>query len=339
MATLPVRIDVHSLLPIFERARQALAEARTLDEVKHIRDQAQAIQAYLHQQRAGLEMQNNAADVKLRAERRLGEMLAATPKHEGGRPAANYTHDGLGSPQTLKDLGIDDHQSHRWQQVAKLPEADFERLIAERKAEQAELTSAYILQAARALFRDGIVTPPLPVGVFDVIYADPPWQYDNQIESWGPTSLHYPTMPLHEIKAMALENKVPSAEHATLFLWSTNPFLEDALEVVQEWGFEYKTNIVWVKRHLTRPGSGFYVRGRHELLFICTKGNHVPDQRGKEPIGSVLEADVEEHSQKPEAVYQIIESLYPNAKRLELFARRERPGWTPWALGAASWTT
>lgn len=167
----------------------------------------------------------------------------------------------------------------------------------------------------------------LPIGVYDVIYADPPWQYDNAILSWGPASLHYPSMRIEDLCAMT----IPVAENAVLFLWTTNPFLQDALTVVEAWGFDYKTNMVWVKTNLQKPGSGFYVRGRHELLFIATKGSFVPDQRDKEPIGSIIMADVREHSQKPDAVYDIIEAMYPEGKYLELFARgNTRDKWMAW---------
>ena len=109
-----------------------------------------------------------------------------------------------------------------------------------------------------------------------------------------------------------------------------NPFLRDAFYVIDAWGFEYKTNIVWVKTNLKKPGSGFYIRGRHELLFICTKGSFVPDQKGKEPIGSVVEAGVAEHSKKPDVIYNLIERIYPEGKYLELFARNTQKGWQSW---------
>lgn len=178
------------------------------------------------------------------------------------------------------------------------------------------------LEAVKAL-----APPPLPPGVFDVIYADPPWCYDNRIMEWGPAELHYPTMSLEELMA----RKPTTADDAVLFLWVTNPMLSDALRLVEAWGFQYKTNMVWVKRDLQRPGSGFYVRGRHELLFICTRGSFVPDQVGKEPIGSVIEAPVGKHSAKPLVVYEVIERMYPGRKYLELFLRgKARPGWEGW---------
>jgi len=171
----------------------------------------------------------------------------------------------------------------------------------------------------------------LPQGTYNVIYADPPWQYNNSIGKWGPANSHYSTMPTADICALSEKIKLSIAENAVLFLWATNPFLEDALQVIDSWGFEYKTNIVWVKTELQKPGSGFYVRGRHELLLIATKGSFTPlDQNISPPIGSVIESPVQEHSKKPGQIYEIIEKLYPKCNYIELFARNKREGWQQW---------
>jgi N6-adenosine-specific RNA methylase IME4 len=162
---------------------------------------------------------------------------------------------------------------------------------------------------------------PLPSGVFDVVYADPPWKYDVNYLSCSPES-HYPTMSTDELVAL----KVPSAEDAILFLWATNPLLDDALRLMKAWGFSYKTNMVWVKDNV---GVGFYFRGQHELLLVGVKGKfHPPDDTKR--FSSVLNAPVGEHSEKPERVYEIIEAMYPNSQFLELFARKNRAGWTSW---------
>ena len=172
----------------------------------------------------------------------------------------------------------------------------------------------------------------LPEGIYDVIYADPPWQYSNALPQWGAAETHYRTMSMEELCNI----KIPVADNAALFLWVTNPFLRDAFQVIDAWGFEYKTNLVWVKDKLKKPGSGFWIRGRHELLFICGKGSFLPDQTGKHPIGSVIEEPivlndpVQEHSRKPESVYKLIEYLYPGGRYLELFARNSRKHWTSW---------
>lgn len=184
--------------------------------------------------------------------------------------------------------------------------------------------------------------PPLPEGIYNVIYADPPWQYENVPLDRGAAELHYRTKSIDEICSYKDPNGVPIqskiADNAVLFLWVTNSFLDDALKVVEAWGFEYKTNMVWVKLNLKRPGFGFWrVRGRHELLYICSRGAFTPDQTGKEPISSVIEADAQEHSKKPGVVYEIIEKIYPkladnpdSIKYLELFARNTRPNWASW---------
>lgn len=163
----------------------------------------------------------------------------------------------------------------------------------------------------------------LPDGVFDVILADPPWEYEFSLSDRGDPESHYSTMPLEKICAL----NVPSAEDAVLFLWATNPKLEEALKVMESWGFGYRTNLCWVKDKI---GTGYYVRGQHELLLIGKKGRmSVPAEADRPP--SVLISAVREHSQKPEEVYAIIEKMFPDRKYLELFARGNKRGnWVVW---------
>ncbi len=162
--------------------------------------------------------------------------------------------------------------------------------------------------------------PPLPDGKFDVIYADPPWDYEFGLR--GSAEYHYPLLEIEKIASM----EIPSADDCVLFLWATAPKLPEALEVMKSWGFEYKTNAVWVK---LSAGNGYYFRGQHELLLLGVKGKPgVPFEADRPP--SVIVADRGEHSEKPDAVYEIIEKMYPNKRRLELFARKKREGWTVW---------
>lgn len=221
------------------------------------------------------------------------------------------------------------------QEVAALEDpSEQDRLLDQ--AETKGWTRSQLRASVRALRRGLAAPPPLPTGVYDVLLADPPWEYDNAIESWGPASLHYPTQSLEDLMARAVEIEPLAAPDATLFLWVTNPFLAEGLALAKAWGFTYKTNIVWIKTERKRPGSGFYVRGHHELLFICTRGQHVPDQTGRAPISSVLEAPVGAHSAKPVESYERIEALYPEARRVELFARGQvRDGWTGWGNESA----
>ena len=268
---------------------------------------------------------------------RLGDLAVQVKKGYGQSDLEKYAARIGEAYSTLQDYHW---VSKRYQNLARarfsaLSWAHF-RVVAKRGDAEQLLAKAlgppiWTVEQLRDAIKVREPVPPLPKGVYDVILADPPWPYDNQIESWGPTSLHYDSLPLADICSV----DVPSADNSVLFLWVTNPFVRDAFEVMDAWGFEYKTNIVWVKRNLTRPGSGFYVRGRHELLFICTKGSMVPSQVGQEPIGSVLEADVGEHSIKPDEAYTLIERLYPEGRYLELFARRHRSGWKAWGDDSA----
>ena len=132
----------------FEEAKRALAEARSIDEVKQIRDKAEALRLYVKQQGDGLEMQNDIAEIKLRAERRAGELLAEMelPGRGGGDTKSSSSVE----LDSLSDLGISKSQSHRWQTEAALPEETFEQHVAETKAKGKELTSAGLYRLAKS---------------------------------------------------------------------------------------------------------------------------------------------------------------------------------------------
>jgi N6-adenosine-specific RNA methylase IME4 len=157
--------------------------------------------------------------------------------------------------------------------------------------------------------------------LFELIYADPPWQLGNPDSAYAPEQ-YYPTLPLDEIAALP----VPAADDALLYLWAVNSHLPDALYAMQAWAFEYRSCEVWVKPSI---GMGVWTRNRHELLLIGRKGNASPAPR-KRLLDSVIEAPRTRHSEKPTAVYERLERLYPHRSKLELFARAARPGWQAW---------
>jgi N6-adenosine-specific RNA methylase IME4 len=170
---------------------------------------------------------------------------------------------------------------------------------------------------------------------FPVIYADPPWRYENADPRLAAEN-HYSTMSLDEICALQLDEGLPvkavAHRNAILYLWVTNQMLPDGFKVIDAWGFEYWTNMVWVK---DRPGMGHYTRGQHELLLIAKRGNIPAPLNGTQPssvIESVIEAPRRKHSEKPKIVYELIDGLYPGVGKIELFARRAAPraGWVFW---------
>lgn len=130
-----------------DSARQALAESRDLSEIKEIRDRAEAMRQYARAAQLGLEAQNHAAEIKLRAERRAGELLAESGRGQGMRDETY--HDGEFAPPKLADIGIDYHQSQRWKSTAAVPEPVFEQHVAEVRAKGAELTSAGLVEIGR----------------------------------------------------------------------------------------------------------------------------------------------------------------------------------------------
>jgi N6-adenosine-specific RNA methylase IME4 len=125
-----------------------------------------------------------------------------------------------------------------------------------------------------------------------------------------------------------------AAKDCILFLWSTAPLLAESLEVVAAWGFEYKSCAIWDKE---RIGMGHYFRIQHELLLIATRGSPgtPPDSMLK---SSVYREARGKHSAKPEHFRKTIESYYPSAKRIELFARKASPGWAAWGNEAEAST-
>jgi N6-adenosine-specific RNA methylase IME4 len=162
------------------------------------------------------------------------------------------------------------------------------------------------------------------LGKFSLILADPPWD-DEFGRSNRSIENHYPTMSFDDICALPVG--AIAHEAAMLFLWATSSMLELALAVAKAWGFEYRTQMIWTKPSI---GLGKYVRQQHEILLICRRGDH-PAPDPKSLPSSVIAAERGEHSQKPEIFCEVIERMYPQAKRIELFRRGPpRPGWTPW---------
>ncbi len=169
---------------------------------------------------------------------------------------------------------------------------------------------------------------------FRTVLADPPWRFQNRTGKMAPEHrrlARYGTMTVEEVSGLPVA-KV-AAEKSHLYLWVPNALLADGLRVMQAWGFEYKTNLVWFKtRKDGGPdgrGVGFYFRNVTELLLFGIRGK---DNRtlppGRTQVNLIAERK-REHSRKPEAAYDIIEACSPGP-RLELFARSERAGWEQW---------
>lgn len=174
---------------------------------------------------------------------------------------------------------------------------------------------------------------PLPAGPFDVIYADPPWRYDWSNGKRKSVDAHYPTLSLEEICALPV--RAVTAHRAVLFLWVTGPKLRDAFPVMDAWGFDYTTQIVWDKQF---QGSGWWARARHENLLVATRGDPPSPQPQRVRPPSVLTFPRSTvHSQKPPEIRDLIGQWTRRwaDSYVEIFARGRPPrGWTFWGLDA-----
>lgn len=165
---------------------------------------------------------------------------------------------------------------------------------------------------------------------YGVILADPEWRF----ETWGEGGRdrapenHYPTSGTGIIAARPVGNL--AAQDCVLFIWATPPMLVDALEVMAAWQFRYVTHCIWDKHKI---GLGYWFRFRHELLLVGVRGD-VPCPAMGDQWPSVIEAPPGEHSEKPERFHELIEAYFPSLPKIELNARRARPGWDVWGAEA-----
>lgn len=317
-------------LMALEKARKMIAEARTMGEVKDIRDQGHAAIRYAKSRRdIGLETQNDAAEIVLLAERRLGGMLAGMEKNKG-TAVPTRSHDVT----TLTDLGISKMQSHRWQLEANVSEEDFERFILESRESGKQLTSGAVVKLGKQNSHRkqwATVAEPLEGTCrnllelietgqkFSCIYADPPWAYDNQ-QTRAATDNHYSTMSVEAICAEPVRELI--ADNAHLHLWTTNAFGHDAMRVMEAWGFEYRSCFVWCKNQM---GIGNYWRLAHEFLLLGIRGK-ATNFLANDQI-SWIATDRTKHSCKPREVRKRIEKVSPGPY-LEMYGREAIEGWT-----------
>ncbi len=333
----------------YEAARQALIEARTVDEIKDIHDKAEAMRAYAR--KAGdLEFAWWATELKLDAERKGGRLLtemAETGQREvrgGDRKSKSQV-----AILKLEDLGLTLTQSSRWQLSGTVSDEDYRswldglkgetfptsdalRNLAKRQAAEEEngphrtdsvSDLAALADSVEAGERDPIKT----------IYADPPWSfkvYSGKGKSRSAEN-HYDTMGQAGIEALSEHVSRLAAKDCALFLWAVMPQIPEALRVIEAWGFTYKTvGFTWIKQNKVGPGfkwgMGYWTRSNAEICMLATKGS---PQRLAKDVEQLVIAPVGAHSAKPSIVQERIERLVPGPY-FEMFGRRKCKGWTVW---------
>lgn len=285
-------------------------------------DVAESARIFAKRANMALPLINKATEIKLRAERRAGELLRGMEK---ARRHVNCS--------SLPQLGITRTQSSRWQRAAVVPEEKFAAYVEQANETGREITTSGLLKlanveapknGARPAHGDTGICTDLSDLVkggekFGTIYADPPWRYQNQ-GTRASTGNHYDgDMSVEEICAMPIAELC--ADKCHLHLWTTNAFLFECPKIFDAWGFTFKSSFVWVKPQM---GIGNYWRNSHEIMLLAVKGGQTALSRAEK---SWLECSRGKHSAKPDAVRHQIERLSPGPF-LELFGRKKVSGWT-----------
>lgn len=169
---------------------------------------------------------------------------------------------------------------------------------------------------------------------FKTVLADPPWQFQNRTGKVAPEHRRlnrYPTMTLDDICGLPVSEAVEDTAH--LYMWVPNALLPDGLRVMEAWGFQYKSNLVWHKIRKDGGsdgrGVGFYFRNVTELILFGVRGKNARTLDAGRSQVNMIQTRKREHSRKPDEQYELIEACSPGPY-LELFARGDRPKWAVW---------
>jgi N6-adenosine-specific RNA methylase IME4 len=332
----------------YEAACRAVAEAKTTDEVIAISNNADAMRLYARQAN-NRQLEIDAAEIRIKAERRLGELIAAQKETVGlakGASAGGKKDGPRGSfvelrdsVPTLAEAGIDKKLSARAQKLAEMPKEDFDHMVDDWRGRivlENERVTTNILRAAgkieqraeaqRSEKEGGCTVQHLKDLVaagrkFGCIYADPPWLYDNQ-STRAATSNHYGGMTVAELCELPIRELAEDDAH--LHLWTTNAFIFECPKIFDAWGFEFRSSFIWVKPQM---GIGNYWRNSHEFLLTAIRGD--AKRFNDRSLKSWMECDRGRHSAKPERVRELVE-LASHGPYLELFGRSPAEGWTVW---------
>lgn len=177
---------------------------------------------------------------------------------------------------------------------------------------------------------------------YQLIYADPPWSYNlwNKKEKGRTAESHYQTMDINDIKNIPVKDF--SEDNSIILLWATYPCLKEGIELLEHWGFNYKTvAFTWIKMNKNKNtpfvGLGSYTRANAEIVLLGKKGNGL--ERKNKGVQQIVQSKIREHSRKPDEIKVHIEKLFGDISKLEMFARNQTPGWDSWGNEVEKFTS
>jgi len=308
-----------------DEAGRALEVAVTIPQHKLVADVAAAQEIFAARQSLSDDVIGYAHALKIEALAGLGELLKKAPKAKGtdrgGRPKIDGSRKVPSiTPPTLAEQGVNKKTANLARKLAALSDTERNAVAARDK------TLAAVTREKTAKVRAQRLV--LPDAKYRVLYVDPPWKYRDTADAGGVQGKgaehHYPTMSIDDL--CALDIKSLGDRDSVLWMWVTSPLLFECAPVIDAWGYTYKASVIWDK---AKHNQGHYVSVQHEFLLICTRGSATPDTAKRRR--SIIEIKPGRHSEKPEAFRELIDMMYTQGKRIELFARTMPPApWERW---------
>lgn len=324
------RADLPSIIDLVKHGQRDLAEAKTVWQTRGVRERAGAVKDLAARERRLMESQGIRSGV-LDAELDASELWIDAYRHEGTllrdmeRAHAGDNQWSLQRVTTNAGLGYTHNiEVMRALKVSDVPESTVEDYKARQREKREPCTMAGLIRYWQDSMRRSLGDIDPPVGTYRTLVLDPPWPMDKSVRVDTPEQgsyLEYPTMTIDQIAALPIVDC--SAPEAHLYMWVTQRFLPDGLALVEEWGFKYHCLLTWMKPGGFAPFSWMF---NTEHVIFAYRGGFELHELG---LNIGFQAPRGAHSEKPDCFYEMVEraSFEP---RLELFARRERPGWSVW---------
>lgn len=309
-----------------ESFRAELAKAETFEEISFIKSQADAVAEFAKRLKLSKEKQDEIGEFRIKVEAEQGKWLEEhfPTKVRSDRKSTSSSVEDV---KSLKDIGINFHQSSQSRLINKEPDLVQEAIEEIKKDNKQVVTPNAVQKKVRQKLREQniekqkeeIENNKLPEinGLYDIISIDPPWNYGRKYDPNGSRVANpYPEMSNDDIKKI----KLPLNDNAVVFLWTTHKFLPIAFEILNHWELEYKATMVWDKVNI---GMGNWFRMQCEFCLVGIKNKPFWNNT---KFSELIKEKRREHSRKPDSFFNLINEICAGRK-LEYFSREKRDGW------------